>query len=519
MKVVLSNQTNRTESKTWTTSLQRCIALVILFHAVGLATFAALVVIILTVLCNTPPAKLQHRFQSNLMAAQDERVKASSEALINMKVLKLYAWEIRFKRVTENLRAEEYKCNVFTFVDTLCLVQHPIRAIPDVIGTVIPTKVAFARVVKFFEAPELQSANVRQNRLSKNTDPAISITSGWFSWEENSSKPTLRNITIELKMGKKWPYVGKLALVNQPCWLQFLEKSPISKDLQRYEETIERCSLVKDLESLPFDDLTEIGERGDAVIYLLDDPFSAVDAHTARSLFNEYVMEALSGKAVLLVTHQVDFFPAFDSVLLISDGEILQAAPYHHLLASSKEFEDLVNAHNETAGSGRVAEDKSSESHGRSTGEIKKSYVENQFKASKGDQLMKQEEREKGDTGFKPYMQYLNQNKGFLFFSISAFTHLLFVGSQILQNSWMAANVDNANVSELELIGIYLVIGFLSTLLLLFRSLFAVTKFSFSCTYIILRLHSSGKDTKSGKHLLNLGRLSLCDIFAAIPFC
>lgn len=27
-------------------------------------------------------------------------------------------------------------------------------------------------------------------------------------------------------------------------------------------------------------------------------------------------MEALSGKAVLLVTHQVDFLPAFDAVLV-----------------------------------------------------------------------------------------------------------------------------------------------------------------------------------------------------------
>lgn len=76
-------------------------------------------------------------------------------------------------------------------------------------------------------------------------------------------------------------------------------------DDQRYQETIVKCSLMKDLELLPYGDLTEIGERGvnlsggqkqriqlaralyqDADIYLLDDPFSAVDAHTASSLFN-----------------------------------------------------------------------------------------------------------------------------------------------------------------------------------------------------------------------------------------
>lgn len=66
---------------------------------------------------------------------------------------------------------------------------------------------------------------------------------------------------------------------------------------------------MKDLEVLPHGDLTEIGERGvnlsggqkqriqlaralyqDADIYLLDDPFSAVDAHTAMSLFNVRVL-------------------------------------------------------------------------------------------------------------------------------------------------------------------------------------------------------------------------------------
>lgn len=76
-------------------------------------------------------------------------------------------------------------------------------------------------------------------------------------------------------------------------------------DQQKYQKTVEKCSLVKDIEMLPFGDLTEIGERGvnlsggqkqriqlaralyqDADIYLLDDPFSAVDAHTATSLFN-----------------------------------------------------------------------------------------------------------------------------------------------------------------------------------------------------------------------------------------
>lgn len=38
----------------------------------------------------------------------------------------------------------------------------------------------------------------------------------------------------------------------------------------------------------------------------------------------------------------------------MSDGKILQEATYNQLLASNKEFQDLVNAHKETAGSERL---------------------------------------------------------------------------------------------------------------------------------------------------------------------
>ncbi|KAM3233900.1 hypothetical protein P3L10_019259 [Capsicum annuum] len=132
-------------------------------------------------------------------------------------------------------------------------------------------------------------------------------------------------------------------------------------------------------------------------------------------------MGALSGKPILL---------------LMSDGEILRSASYDQLLASSKEFQDLVNAHKKTA---------------------------------------------VGDTGFKPYVQYLNQNKGYLFFAIAVLSQLAFVVGQILQNSWMATNIENPEVSTLRLISVYLLIGFVSTLFLLSRFL----------STVLLCLHSS----------------------------
>ncbi|CAD6264657.1 unnamed protein product [Miscanthus lutarioriparius] len=550
--------------QTWTTSVQLCIALGILYNAVGLAMISSLVVIILTVICNAPLAKLQHKFQSKLMEAQDVRLKAMSESLIHMKVLKLYAWETHFKKVIEGLRETEIKwlsafqlrksynsflfwtspvlvssatfltcyllkipldaSNVFTFVATLRLVQDPIRQIPDVIGVVIQAKVAFSRITKFLDAPEL-NGQVRKKYCVGNEYPIV-MNSCSFSWDENPSKPTLKNINLVVKAGEKVAICGevgsgkstllaavlgevpktegmiqvcgKIAYVSQNAWIQTgtVQDNILfgsSMDRQRYQETLERCSLVKDLEMLPYGDNTQIGERGvnlsggqkqrvqlaralyqNADIYLLDDPFSAVDAHTATSLFNEYVMGALSDKTVLLVTHQVDFLPVFDSVLLMSDGKIIHSAPYQDLLAYCQEFQNLVNAHKDTIGVSdlnRAGPHRTNEILIKGSIDIRGTLYKESLKPSPADQLIKTEEREMGDTGLKPYILYLRQNKGYFNASLGVLCHIIFLSGQISQNSWMAANVQNPDVSTLKLISVYIAIGIFTVFFLLFRSL------------------------------------------------
>ena len=100
-----------------------------------------------------------------------------------------------------------------------------------------------------------------------------------------------------------------MAYVAQSAWIQsgkivdnILFGSEM--DQEKYESVLEACSLKKDLEVLSFGDQTVIGERGinlsggqkqriqiaralyqDTDIYLFDDPFSAVDAHTSTHLF------------------------------------------------------------------------------------------------------------------------------------------------------------------------------------------------------------------------------------------
>jgi ATP-binding cassette, subfamily C (CFTR/MRP), member 2 len=96
--------------------------------------------------------------------------------------------------------------NVFTFVATLRLVQTPIRQIPDVIGVVIQAKVAFNRIVKFLDAPELNE-QVRK-KYHVGIEYQVVLNSCSFSWDENQSKPSLKNINLVVRAGEKVAICG-----------------------------------------------------------------------------------------------------------------------------------------------------------------------------------------------------------------------------------------------------------------------------------------------------------------------
>ncbi|KAJ3105437.1 hypothetical protein HDU97_008053 [Phlyctochytrium planicorne] len=124
-------------------------------------------------------------------------------------------------------------------------------------------------------------------------------------------------------------------------------------DPLRYSRVIKACALVKDLESFDAGDLTEIGEKGInlsggqkqrvslaratysyAQFILLDDPLSAVDAPTARHLFEHAICGLLQGRTRILVTHAVALtLPRADHVVVMQNGEIFASGDVPTVLA------------------------------------------------------------------------------------------------------------------------------------------------------------------------------------------
>nr|CAB3501191.1 unnamed protein product [Digitaria exilis] len=459
----------------WLVPLQVGMAMFILYSTLGLASLAALGATVAIMLANVPPGKLQEKFQEKLMDSKDVRMKATSEILQNMRILKLQGWEMKFLSKIIELRKTEanwlkkylYTSAMVTFVfwgtptfvavitfgacmlmgiplesgkvlsalATFRVLQEPIYVLPDTMAMTIKTKVSLDRIASFLCLEELPNDAV-QRLPSGSSDFAININNGCFSWEASPEVPTLKDLNIKVRPGMRVAVCGTVgsgkssllscilgeipklsgevqisgttAYVTQSAWIQsgkIQENILFGKEMNKeeYDRVLESCSLKKDLEILPFGDQTVIGERGinlsggqkqriqiaralyqDADIYLFDDPFSAVDAHTGSHLFK-----------------------------VMKDGKIAQAGKYDEILGSGEEFMELVGAHKDalttldaidTVNQGNVSSSCSGTaspklSRSLSSAEKKDKSNEDEGNAP-GGQLVQEEEREKGSVGF-----------------------------------------------------------------------------------------------------------------------
>ncbi|VAH58260.1 unnamed protein product [Triticum turgidum subsp. durum] len=258
-----------------------------------------------------------------------------------------------------------------------------------------------------------------------------------------------------------------------------------------YERALKCCALDKDMENFPHGDLTEIGQRGlnmsggqkqriqlaravysDADVYLLDDPFSAVDAHTAATLFN---MAALEDKTVILVTHQVEFLSKVDRILVMEKGEITQEGTYEELLQFGTAFEQLVNAHQDskTTLDSNVSNEGAMVQYQQPRLQQQGSDAEISTGNLPSVQLTQEEERELGGAGLKTYKDYVSVSRGWFLLVLIVLTQCVFVALQYLATYWLAATIQSRRFSVRIVVGVYAVMTTASCLFAYVRSLVA----------------------------------------------
>jgi ABC-type bacteriocin/lantibiotic exporter with double-glycine peptidase domain len=129
-------------------------------------------------------------------------------------------------------------------------------------------------------------------------------------------------------------------------------------DPARYAACLQACALEEDVSRMPAGDATEIGERGislsggqkarlalaraaysQADIHLLDDPLSAVDPRVGRVLFEKCIGPGglLGGATRVLVTHQKQYLPLCDDVVVLRRGKVVERGTAAELAARGVE--------------------------------------------------------------------------------------------------------------------------------------------------------------------------------------
>uniref|UniRef100_A0A803QSI2 ABC-type xenobiotic transporter n=1 Tax=Cannabis sativa TaxID=3483 RepID=A0A803QSI2_CANSA len=530
----------------WMLPIQISLAIYVLHANLDFGSLAALLATLMVMACNIPLTRVQKKYQSKIMDAKDDRMKATSEVLRNMKLLKLQAWDTQFLEMLEALRRLEYTwlwksirlgavtafifwgsptfISVVTFgscvlmgieltagrvlaaLATFRMLQDPIFNLPDLLNVIAQGKVSADRVASFLQEHEIQQDSI-QYVPKDQTKVDIEVQNGKFSWDAESIIPTLDGINLEVNRGMKVAICGTVgsgkssllssilgemqkqsgivkisgtkAFVSQSPWIltgNIRENILFGNEYvkAKYDKTIQACALTKDFDLFPCGDLTEIGERGinmsggqkqriqiaravyqDADIYLFDDPFSAVDAHTGTQLFKDCLMGMLREKTVLFVTHQVEFLPAADHILVMQNGKIAQAGTFEKLMNESIGFEILVGAHSKalesmltfenTSKEQKISEIESTAASSTTNSEVLPARHESDHDISldiatekKGAKLVQDEEREKGSIGKEVYWNYLTTVNGGLLVPFIILAQSSFQVLQIASNYWMA---------------------------------------------------------------------------------
>jgi ABC-type multidrug transport system fused ATPase/permease subunit len=253
--------------------------------------------------------------------------------------------------------------------------------------------------------------------------------------------PRADSIPTSVPSDDDWLIDGAIAYVSQDPWIEnasirdaILFGLPLNH--ARYDEVIHACALAQDLKIFPDGDKTDIGANGinlsggqkwrlalaralysRASILVLDDIFSAVDAHVGRHLYENALTGKLSeGRTRILATHHVKL--------------CLDSVAYHIELENG----GVVRARRPTG----VSSEEVSRADDRSETSIESTSQEIQVKpmkrrdSIKASKFYEEEKRETGVVKAAVYKAYIQASGGNLHWILIA---LFFVADLILSLS------------------------------------------------------------------------------------
>ncbi|KAJ1270320.1 hypothetical protein BS78_06G045000 [Paspalum vaginatum] len=588
----------------WLMPLQIAVALALLYAHLGPAVLTAVAAIAVLTVVVAFANKLNIEYHLKFLGKRDERMKAITQLLNYVRVIKLQAWEETFGDKIRQLREEEvgwlaksmyFMCantivvwsgplamtvlvfgtcvltttqldagKVFTATAFFRMLDAPMQSFPEAIAAAMQATVSVGRLDRYLLDAELDDSAV-EHVVGTGIDAGVvvvEVRDGVFAWDMRGKKQSegeddgengeceeeddvqgtpvletvLKGISVEVRRGELVAVVGTVgsgkssllscimgemekisgtvsvcgstAYVAQTAWIQngtIQENILFGKPMhaERYKEVVRSCCLEKDLEIMEFGDQTEIGERGinlsggqkqriqlaravyqQCDIYLLDDIFSAVDAHTGSSIFKDCLRGTLRGKATILVTHQVDFLHNVDNIFVMRDGMIAQSGKYDELLEAGSDFAGLVSAHDSSMELVEQSRQVEKAEHSRpdavvripslrsrSIGKGEKVLIAPEIEATTS-KIIQEEERESGQVSWRVYKLYMTQAWGWLgLVGMLAFA-IVWQGTEMASDYWLSYEMSgNIPFNPSLFIGVYVAIAAFSMILQVIKNL------------------------------------------------
>jgi ABC-type multidrug transport system fused ATPase/permease subunit len=369
-------------------------ATLLIWRMLGWACLLGVVALAASQLVNIAIARFQVYFEKKRRVATDEKLQRTSQFIESIRHLRWYGWQKPWMESILESRQKELHLRIiqiilstslafmlrfgsglfpaiafyaftvwegkplrvdliFPAIDLFNLLEGYLRALPQLVTTLLNAYVAMGRIEEFMAEPDKEHAN-----LVPEGSTDLSLDSASFAWpgvEQN----VLHNVTVAFPLGLTVVYgevaAGKTALLQallgeldkregdfvrpdqvigycaQTPWLQsmnirdnILFSQPY--DEVRYKQVLDVCALLPDMAEFKHGDLSNIGEIGiglsggqkarvalaravysSAKILLLDDPLSALDHQTAEYIVNRLLGgPLLEGRTTILVTHRTE---------------------------------------------------------------------------------------------------------------------------------------------------------------------------------------------------------------------
>eukprot|EP00644_Phytophthora_capsici_P009565 jgi/Phyca11/107147/e_gw1.13.595.1 len=303
----------------------------------------------------------EDRFEAKLLAHREFELSALSRFVYAVCGTVFVLWSsplfvstVSFAVYTLVLNEVLTAAKVFTAIALFNLLRDPLREFPNMIQKCLQAKVSIDRMADYLALHEVDPANVTRNDPSIPDDVAIAVEHGTFAWNEGAD-PVLSDVNLTVKKGDfvvvhgsvgsgksslcsallgemekmngKVSVNGRVAYYSQQPWIQNMtirENILFGQtfDHNKYQNVLDACGLLPDLQQFPSGDATEIGQKGinlsggqkarvslaracysEADVFILDSPLAAVDAVVQSEILNKCICGLLADKTVVLVTH------------------------------------------------------------------------------------------------------------------------------------------------------------------------------------------------------------------------